>query len=61
MKHLPVGLSFLNVDNTQITDASLTEIKRIAGLAELIASRTRVTEAGVNDLKVAMPDLKVWH
>jgi hypothetical protein len=44
---------------TAITDAGLKELASLKGLTLLNVSKTKVTDAGVGELKKALPNLQV--
>jgi len=53
------NLQFLNLSETQVTDAGLVHLKSLKGLTYLGLLRTGVTAEGVADLQSAIPDVKV--
>lgn len=58
------GLTDLNtlfINDTQVTDAGLGHLKGMTKLRELHLGNTQVTEGGVNELKKALPNCKVYH
>jgi hypothetical protein len=42
-----------------VTDKGLQDLKQLKKLRTLDVTKTKVTEAGINELKAAQPDLKV--
>jgi hypothetical protein len=42
-----------------VTDAGLKELAPLKGLTELYLSRTKATDAGVKELKKALPECKI--
>jgi hypothetical protein len=47
-------LQFLNLSETQVTDAGLKELTGLKGL-QLLSLPTRVTDAGLQELRKALP------
>ena len=45
--------------NTQVTDASLEHFKGLTNLQELALHGTQVTDAGVTELKKALPNCQI--
>jgi eukaryotic-like serine/threonine-protein kinase len=48
-------LRHINLHGTQVTDSSLAQLKDCTNLTDLILLKTKVTAAGVDDLKRALP------
>jgi hypothetical protein len=48
------------MDATQITDAGLVHLKSLPKLSALALRGTRVTKAGMHDLKQALPSLTIY-
>ena len=55
---LPV-LEWLDLDDTQITDAGLDYLVALSSLRDLWLKRTHVTEQGVAALQHALPNCKI--
>jgi hypothetical protein len=53
------GLKFLHLGSTLITDAGLVHLEELAGLEDLIVTRTAVTEAGAEALQAKLPNTKI--
>ena len=51
-----VKVTILNMDNTQITDEGLKELAKLQKLESLSVIGTKVTKAGVAELKKALPN-----
>ena len=43
----------------EASDAGLVHLKEVTALQKLVISGTHVTDAGVNDLKEALPNLTI--
>jgi len=54
-----LGLRWLWLDDTQVTDAGLANLEGLAGLEFLWLYDTQVTDAGVADLKKALPNVYI--
>jgi hypothetical protein len=54
-------LQKLTLGGSTITDRSLLTVRRLTDLRELYVYTTRVTPNGVEDLKLALPQLKIFH
>jgi hypothetical protein len=48
-------LKRLGLDDTQVTDAGLAQVREMTGLEILSLCGTRMTKAGLANLKVAVP------
>jgi len=56
------NLSHLNLSDTQITDAGLAHLKGLTSLRSLdLGHDTRVSNAGVTELKQALPSVAISH
>jgi hypothetical protein len=49
----------LILNRTKVTDAGLREVKRCTSLHEVQVWRTPVTEAGAQELKATVPEVRV--
>ena len=55
-----VGLKVLHIESSEITDAGVKSLAGLTKLTKLILSRhAKVTEAGITDLKEAIPNLDI--
>ena len=54
-------LKWLDLSNTEITDAGLEQLKGLKKLEKLDLSNTKVTNAGVKDLQKTLPNLKIYQ
>ena len=52
-------IEWLNLDQTQISDAGITHLTSFTNLRWLSIRETRVTSAGINFLTDALPDITV--
>ena len=52
-------LTYLNLYETLVTDAGLKHLKGLKNLKNLYVWQTRVTDAGADELRKALPDLKI--
>ena len=53
------NLEYLDLNNTQVTDAGLEHLKGLEKLNWLLLKNTKVTDAGVNDLKHSLPNVDI--
>ena len=53
------NLTWLDLDQTQVTDASLQELKQFKNLTKLFLTKTKVTIAGVKELRKALPQCEI--
>jgi internalin A len=53
------NLTFLWLDDTQVTDAGLAHLKGLSKLTQLNLHGSQVTDAGVNELQRALPNLNI--
>lgn len=53
------GLSALYLSNTDLSDQGVTGLRQIKNLKELDLAQTKVTSSGVEELKKALPKLKI--
>ena len=60
LKDLP-NLRFLNLTNTQITDAGLVHLEPLKQLQTVGLTGTQVTDTGVRKLQESLPDTAVVH
>ncbi|MFH1918384.1 MAG: AAA family ATPase [Planctomycetota bacterium] len=51
----------VNLLGTEVTDAHLVHLKGLTSLRELYFNNTQVTDAGVNELKKALPNCRIHH
>ena len=51
-------LRYLDLTNTQVTDAGLVHLAGLTKLEELVLDGTQVTDAGVEELKRKLPSLR---
>jgi hypothetical protein len=51
----------LQLANTAVTDAAMTNIENLTELRELNLTRTRVTDVGVTNLHKALPNCDIDH
>ena len=56
---LVLGLTYLNLYATEISDTGLLHLKNLSKLKKLYLWQTKVTKAGVADLQKALPQLDV--
>jgi hypothetical protein len=49
----------LILDNTEVTDAGIAQLKGMTGLKNLMVSGTHVTQTGVAELNRALPKLSI--
>jgi hypothetical protein len=52
-------LQYLNIGETQVTDAGLEHLKGLTVLQRLDLRGTKVTPAGVEQLKKSLPNVEV--
>jgi hypothetical protein len=52
-------LQFLDLSETEVTDAGLQKLKSLGSLKEIRLVNTKVTDAGVAELKASIPNLSV--
>ena len=52
-------VTIVSFQDVQITDADLVHLKGLTNLGKLDLSLTNVTDAGVKDLKKALPDCRI--
>jgi len=50
----------LNLNGTKVSDAGLVHLKKLKNLRQLGLAGTRVTSEGIADLKLAIPNLKIY-
>ncbi len=53
------NLEWLYLDNTQVSDAGLMQLKGLPNLKYLWLRKIKVTVAGVSQLQTALPDCKI--
>ena len=54
-------LTYLNLRKTRITDAGLVHLKGLSKLSWLVLNGTQVTDSGVQELRRALPNLKIYR
>jgi hypothetical protein len=52
-------LVYLNIDGTDVSDASVDRLKGLSNLLELLVRDTRLTEIGIAELRAALPQLTI--
>jgi hypothetical protein len=52
-------LEYINLFDTKITDAGIKELAKLKGLKKIYCWQTKVTQAGVDALKKALPGVEV--
>jgi hypothetical protein len=51
----------IHLANTRITDAVLTSVAGMVGIDELSLGGTQITDPGMRELQVALPELSSEH
>jgi hypothetical protein len=54
-------LSWLDLAQTNVSDAGLVSLKGLNNLVRLELQKTSITDAGVNDLRKALPNCQIDH
>ncbi len=57
--HLPQGLTTLDLGGTPVTDAGLVHLRGLSKLKLLRLHKTKVTAAGIEELRKALPQCKI--
>jgi hypothetical protein len=52
-------LVWLDISNTPISDAAISDLKRFSGLRTLRLQNTRITPAGIAELQESLPNCKI--
>jgi len=52
---------YLYLENTQVTDVGLVNLKRWSNLKNLFLANTKVTDEGVQKLQQALPNCEIDH
>jgi len=56
-----IGLTELNLIQTEVTDAGLVHLRRLTGLRTLALDGTQVTDEGIKEFQQALPNCEISH
>ena len=59
--HQLASLRFLQLTDTEVTDAALEHLERLTNLNHLDLTNTRVTPEGVTELQKALPECEIVY